>query len=145
MQVSDHKEHITLAITDFRKDDIFLGHEWLQYHNLSIDLKQKHLYFNQCLKHCNARLYDDVVEPEDEPEPESIDSDEIIEEGERLLMIDMSQALEIHAHYTLSQEMGAEEEKKKKRERTVEEDLPAYLQDYQDIFDKKEFNELPLS
>ena len=99
MQVNDHRERITLAITDLGKEDIFLGHEWLQYHNPSIDWKQKHLYFDRCLKHCNARLYDDIVELEDEPEPKSINSDEIIEEGERLLMIDMSQALDIRAHY----------------------------------------------
>jgi hypothetical protein len=60
-------------------------------------------------------------------------------------MIDMSQALDIHTHYTLSQEMAVEEEKKKKREKTVKEDLPAYLQDYQDVFNKKEFDELPPS
>ena len=143
MQVNNHKERITLAVTDLRKEDVFLGHEWLQYHNLSIDWKQKHLYFDQCPKHCNARLYDNIVKPEDEPEP--IDGDKIIEEGEKLLMIDMSQALEVHAHYTPSQEMAVEEEKKKKREKTVEEDLPAYLQDYRDIFDKKEFNKLPPS
>jgi hypothetical protein len=60
-------------------------------------------------------------------------------------MIDMSQALDIRAHYTPSQEMAVEEEKKKKKEKTVEEDLPAYLQDYRDVFDKKEFDELPPS
>jgi len=145
MQVNDHKERITLTVTDLGKEDIFLGHEWLQYHNSSIDWKQKHLYFDRCLKHCNAQLYDNIVEAEDEPKPEPINGDEIIEEGEKLLMIDMSQALEICAHYTLSQEMAVEEEKKKKREKTVEEDLPVYLQDYWDIFDKKEFNELPPS
>jgi hypothetical protein len=145
MQVNDHRKRITLAVMDLGKEDIFLGHEWLQYHNLSIDWKQKHLYFDRCPKHCNARLYDDVVEPEDEPEPEPIDGDKVIDEGEKLLMVDMSQALDICTHYTPSQEMAVEEEKKKKREKTVEEDLPAYLQDYRDVFDKKEFDELPLS
>ena len=46
MHVNDHREHITLAIMDLSKEDIFLGHEWLQYHNPSIDWKQKHLYFD---------------------------------------------------------------------------------------------------
>jgi hypothetical protein len=57
----------------------------------------------------------------------------------------MSQALEVHAHYTPSQEMVVGEEMKKKREKTVKEDLPVYLQDYRDVFDKKEFDELPPS
>jgi len=133
MQINDHKERITLAITGLRKEDIFLGHEWLQYHNPSIDWKRKHLYFDRCPRHCNARLYDDIVEPEDELEPELVDGEEIIDEGERLLMVDMSKAWDICAHYTPSQEMAVEEEKKKKREKTVEEDLPAYLQDYRDV------------
>jgi hypothetical protein len=79
MQVNDHKECITLAITDLGKEDIFLGHEWLQYHDPSINWKQKHLYFDHCPKHCNARLYDDIVKPEDEPKPEPIDGDEVID------------------------------------------------------------------
>jgi len=145
MQINNHKECITLAVTDLGKEDIFLGHEWLQYHNLSIDWKQKHLYFDRCPKHCNARLYNDDDKPEDEPEPEGNSNDEIIEEGKRLLMVDMSQALEVRAHYTPLQEMAVEEEKKKKREKTVKEDLPKYLQDYRDVFDKKEFDELPPS
>jgi hypothetical protein len=39
--------------------------------------------------------------------------------------------------------MAVEDEKKKKKEKTVKEDLLDYLQDYRDVFDKKEFNELP--
>jgi len=39
MQVNDHKEHITLTIMDLGKEDIFLGHEWLQYHNPLINWK----------------------------------------------------------------------------------------------------------
>jgi hypothetical protein len=89
MHVNDHKEHITLAVMDLGKEDIFLGHEWLQYHNLSIDWKQKHLYFNRCPQHCGARLYDNITEPEDEVQPEQSFDDEFIEEGERLLMVDM--------------------------------------------------------
>jgi hypothetical protein len=143
MGVNDHKERITLAITDLGKEGVFLGHEWLQYHNPSIDWKQKHLYFDRCPQHCNACLYDDITEPEDEVKPERSDDDEFIEEGEGLLMVDMSQQLEIRAHYTPLQEMAVEEEKKKKREKTVEEDLLDYLQDYRDVFDKKEFDELP--
>jgi hypothetical protein len=145
MQVNDHKERITLTVTGLGKEDIFLGHEWLQYHNPSIDWKQKHLYFDCCLRHCNTRFYDDIVEPEEELEPEPIDGEETIDEGKRLLMIDMSQALDVRAHYTPSQEMAVEEERKRKREKTVEEDLLTYLQDYHDVFDKKEFDELPPS
>jgi len=134
MQVNDHKERITLAVTDLGKEDIFLGHEWLQYHNPSIYWKQKHLYFDRCPRPCSTRLYDDIIEPEEDPEPEPIDGEEVIDEGERLLMINMSQVLDICAHYTPSQEMAVEEERKKKKEKTVEEDLPAYLQDYRDVF-----------
>jgi hypothetical protein len=60
-------------------------------------------------------------------------------------MVNMSRALDIHAHYTPLQEMAVEEEKENKKEKTVEEDLPDYLQVYRDVFDKKEFDELPPS
>ncbi|KAF9256424.1 hypothetical protein L218DRAFT_805557, partial [Marasmius fiardii PR-910] len=37
MRIHDHLEKITLAVSDLGKGEIFLGYDWLEWHNPSID------------------------------------------------------------------------------------------------------------
>ena len=37
LQIKDHKEQISLAVTDLGPNTIFLGHDWLKMHNPAID------------------------------------------------------------------------------------------------------------
>jgi len=37
MMIGDYIERIQFSVTDLGKRDMFLGHEWLQWHNPSID------------------------------------------------------------------------------------------------------------
>ena len=39
LQIRDHKEQISLAITDLGPNTVFLGHNWLKMHNPAIDWK----------------------------------------------------------------------------------------------------------
>ena len=37
LAINNHYEHIDLAVTELGDMDLFLGHDWLKIHNLSID------------------------------------------------------------------------------------------------------------
>ena len=37
LAINNHYEHIDLAVTELGDTDLFLGHDWLKIHNLSID------------------------------------------------------------------------------------------------------------
>jgi len=37
MEIGDYVEQISFTVTDLGKANIFLGYEWLQYHNPSIN------------------------------------------------------------------------------------------------------------
>ena len=56
---------------------------------------------------------------------------------DRLLFLQVN----VNTAWTPAQRL-AEEASMKERKQTME-DLPRYLQDYEDVFDKKEFDELP--
>ena len=43
MIVQDHVECMQFAVTDLRKTNIFIGHDWLKYHNPSIDWQKNTL------------------------------------------------------------------------------------------------------
>jgi hypothetical protein len=44
MTHGNHQERISLAVTNLGKGDVFIGHEWLKYHNPSIDWRKGELY-----------------------------------------------------------------------------------------------------
>jgi hypothetical protein len=144
MKVASHTERITFGVTDLGKRDVFIGHDWLKLHNLSIDWSKGHLYLDRCPTACNARIFSDIIEPEDELNPEGSDDEELIAEDEKLLMVDMSRIEEIRAHYTPTQRMSEQTEVKHQKE-AEQKGLPDYLKDYQDVFEEKDFDELPPS
>ncbi|KAF8679008.1 hypothetical protein AX14_004594 [Amanita brunnescens Koide BX004] len=68
--IGSHSELINFAVSTLDKNDIFLGHDWLQLHNLEIDWNQKILTFTQCPSTCGAQN----------------NYEEKLEEGERLFL-----------------------------------------------------------
>jgi len=48
MEIRDHVEQISFAVTDLGKADVFLGYEWLQHHNPSINWKTSQLVLDRC-------------------------------------------------------------------------------------------------
>ena len=45
MIVQDHVERMQFTVTDLGKMNIFIGHDWLKYHNPSIDWQKNTLLF----------------------------------------------------------------------------------------------------
>ncbi len=52
MTIGEHRKHIDLMVTNLGKKDIYLGHDWLKCHNLSINWKTGNIIFGccQCVK-----------------------------------------------------------------------------------------------
>ena len=50
--INNHYEHINLAVTELGDTDLFLGHDWLKIHNLSIDWVNTILSFDCCSETC---------------------------------------------------------------------------------------------
>ena len=53
--INDYYKHIYLAVTKLGDTDLFLGHNWLKIHNLSIDWVNTILSFDCCSETCGYR------------------------------------------------------------------------------------------
>ena len=62
LQIKDHKEQISLAITDLGPNTVFLSHDWLKMHNPVIDWKTGCIEF-QCQ---NGHIPQSVDEEDDD-------------------------------------------------------------------------------
>jgi len=48
MTIGDHQELIQLSVTNLRNHDLFLGYDWLQKHNLTINWKDSSMNLQNC-------------------------------------------------------------------------------------------------
>ena len=53
MIIGDHAECIELAVTNLSKMDVFLGLDWLQHHNPTIDSSESTVLFDKCPLECS--------------------------------------------------------------------------------------------
>ena len=137
IKIQDHKEIMELTIADIGKNDIFIGHDWLQHHNPEIDWQDKKIKFSRCPGVCYQTS--SVEEPEDE-----INEDKefnLIEE--RLLAIEIGQPkldrLKIRAKSNFATDIAEANQEK----RTWEEIVPKHYLPYKEVFEKQTFNQLP--
>ena len=63
----EHEEIMEFLVLDLGKQDMFLGHDWLQFHNPEIDWQNEKLKFTRCPQECFPETM--TVEPEDKIEP----------------------------------------------------------------------------
>src|SRR5215469_16900416 len=56
LRVWGHEERIRLIVANLGKHDLYLGHDWLQYHDPTINWKKGTVTFNQCPSSCEARM-----------------------------------------------------------------------------------------
>ena len=81
MVLDNHAEVIELAVTNLGKKNIFLGLDWLRYHNPSIDWDKSTLTFDCCPDKCGYLPI--FITPEDDSATQPL-----LEKGERLFMLD---------------------------------------------------------
>lgn len=144
MRVQDHIEHLSFSVTNLGKSDMFLGHEWLQLHNPSIDWRRGTLEFDRCPDVCNYNIR--CMDVEDASE-DGYDPEAHMDEGDRLFILDYRTYLGLdHAHIraksTWSQEL-AEREGTERPLKTFQDIVPRHYHDFAEVFAKKEFESLP--
>lgn len=97
---------------------MFLGHDWLKYHNPEINWETKILKFTHCPGTCQREEIGEELEEEESME---------LDEGDRLLMVQIGEKeLTMQTKTTLSTEIASTN----KDMQTIEEILPKYCHPY---------------
>ena len=128
MIIQDHVERIQFAISDLGEADIFIGYEWLKKNNPDVDWRASILFFTWCPDECN---YITNLTDLDE-NPEELQTHIHLEKGDRLFTFDIE-------GYMLNRGTFMEDS----QEDTFEQKVPSHYHDYKDVFDKKDFDQLP--
>ncbi|KAF8667173.1 hypothetical protein AX14_006392 [Amanita brunnescens Koide BX004] len=122
--IGSHSELINFAVSTLDKNDIFLGHDWLQLHNPEIDWNQKTLVFTQCPSACGAQN----------------NYKEKLEEGEQLFMMGFDPTeVNIRSKATTSTLIA----EKNQIKQSIDEIIPKRYLPYQQVFKNKTLNEMP--
>ena len=129
LNIGEHSECLALAVTKLSTHPIFLGYDWLKEHNQIIDWKTQTMKFT-----CDLDHLPNLIPEEDEDEDVGYQKDE-----ERLFRVD----IESYIRTNTSTELAIEANKGK-NSKTFEAIVPDHYHEYKNIFDKENFDELPL-
>ena len=139
MIIDGHKETRRFAVTNLNHSDIFIEHDWLQFHNLEINWTMKSINFTRCPPQCN-------MEQAEAEQVHDAWSDPVeLEEGDQLFAYLKQLPWSIRqmdttiwAFQSVASKLAEDSAKEK-----PEEVLPEHYGDFQDVFDKEEFDQLP--
>ena len=87
MTIGDHQELIQLLVTNLGNHDLFLGYNWLQKHNPSINWRDSSISLQNCWQWCR-KIY--VPQEPEEIQDEDIE-EEAIEKGEKVLFVNLEE------------------------------------------------------
>ena len=132
MKIGDHEELIDFYVSTILRHPIYLGYEWLDYHNPSIDWRNKTIKLNNCQASCGNPLTEEHYERVCSLLLDDTQEDERTVHNE----------VHIRAKSNISIELAAAEEAKKEI-KTWKELVPATYHDFEDVFTKEDFNSLP--
>ena len=127
MIVNRHSEIRKYAVTNLGWSDVFLGHEWLNFHNPEIDWNTGSLWFTRCPAVCGYTETEDV------------------EEGDRIWMkypkppcnVQRNKAF-IWAYQFITNSLAEEFKKNKKTDPILEQ-----YKGFEEVFEKAKFDMLP--
>ena len=132
MTIDDHQELIQLSVTNLGNHDSFLGYDWLQKHNPTINWKDSLINLQNCRQWC--RKIHAIGEPEEEIEEET--KEDAIEDGEKMLFINLEEEAWRREELNIRSRSENSEE--------VEGDIPKEYKDFNDrVFNKAVFEKLP--
>jgi len=87
MTIGDHQELIQLLVTNLGNHDLFLGYDWLQKYNSSINWRDSSISLQNYQQWCRK-----IYVPK---EPEKIENKDIekeaIEEGKKVLFVNLEE------------------------------------------------------
>ncbi len=151
LTLKDHQERCNFSITKLTSHKIILGHNWLEVHNPEIDWKKGQILMKRCPKTCH-RIHQHAASMSEESEeyngPETTSEPEAdnIGEGDRIFMTVIKQPEQISAVQTISQRLNEAAIKNSQPQEggpSLMEMLPKEYHDYEDVFSKTSFDELP--
>lgn len=145
IKIQDHIERLPFAVTNLGKSNLFLGYEWLRYHNPVIDWQSQTISFSRCPEECNYT--EPLQDPDDAEEEPRFDPNVQLEEGDRIFVMDWKRYLHldkshIRAHQTTATRL-AEEQHRHKPSQSFAELVPPPYHPFKDVFAKESFDELP--
>src|SRR5277367_3100357 len=115
LKIGEHLEKIDFGVTNLGQGEIFLGHDWLKLHNPSIDWRESLIEFDRCPSYCRPHIHlrQNEFELEDEDLSWTSDMTLDLENGDRLLLIDPTPAIQIHASTNIAMELAIKANEKK--------------------------------
>jgi len=87
MTIGNHQELIQLSVTNLGNHGLFLGYDWLQKHNPTINWKDSLIKLQNCQQWCRKTYV--AREPEEEVEEEI--EENVIEDGKKVLFINLEE------------------------------------------------------
>ena len=162
-----HTEEATFHVTNLGGSSIILGLPWLRQHNPEVDWRTGTVSMTRCPSKCRLRVSErrkserekksarkrretsaemDDIREEGEGSDDDAEATEGLGVGERVFMTlihtDRPPPKHVRATGTKSQQL-AEAAQRAQPEKTFEEIVPREYWDYQDVFSKESFDELP--
>src|SRR3984957_17007043 len=157
LHYKDHAERAVFAVTSLGKQDMILGYSWLREHNPEVDWNTQEVKMSRCparcstcrteikqecrkrqievrhLHSCRTGFMPTVEEVSDELEP-----------GDRVFMTTIQDPMEfIRASATTSQRLSEAFAKNSAPPRPFHESVPREFHDFEDVFSKISFDNLP--
>ena len=124
MTIQGHQETLPVPLASLGSRPLFIGYDWLEFHNPSIDWKRHTLEFNRCPSSCGT-LHDD--------EEADVLDEEGLEEGDRVFALDLAaysatweeelafrHAMHIRAFQTTASKIAVEQARLKKEQTFAE-------------------------
>jgi transposase InsO family protein len=164
LRYKNHSERTLFAVTGLGKQNLILGHSWLQKHNPEIDWASGEVKMSRCSARCCSGCRDEIrgerkvqrVEARriascsagnlpdlirDDEDDEDEDDDPELEEGDRVFATGLRQPPEqIRATSTISQRLA---EAFKRNNGPSSDGIPDHFRDFHDVFSKESFDVLP--
>ncbi|PFH46110.1 hypothetical protein AMATHDRAFT_156234, partial [Amanita thiersii Skay4041] len=124
------------GVSNLSKNKIFLGFDWLKYHNPKVDWKEAKIEFSRCPGACHST----VDKPEDELEYHKWSE---VEEGDKILAVHIGPEEMRYRTYQSKAGQLAEQAYVPKTSRDLRDKIPSYCLPYHKVFEKETFDELP--
>ncbi len=87
LQIGTHHEVFEFGVSALGKLDIYLGHDWLRYHNPTIDWQKGSLFMKNCPGTCNVPEEDNGGEDVEGDSDGGVGGWHEWDEGDRLLAV----------------------------------------------------------
>jgi Retroviral aspartyl protease len=126
LQIGEHVEHKSFIIATLQHHDFYLGYDWLQQHNPSIDWTNFRIKFNRCPSECGSHSLQEEVIYKSLRAPKNL----------------VSLRSFVPPRINVSTELAIQQEKQKEK-KSWRQIVPKEYHEFKDILTKKEFDQLP--